>query len=364
MNTLQLHIEDATSSRFRLSVRCELPATGVTAIYGPSGSGKTTLLNCIAGLRKPTGTSTIRLGATRWQAQGEFTPPWKRGIGYVFQDARLFEHLSVRGNLEYAVRRQRSPAPVTTEQAIEWLELGELLTQMPDTLSAGQKQRVAIARALLCAPQLLLLDEPMANLDHQSRQQCLRYLQALTQRLQLPVLYVSHDIEEVSEIAEHLLLLEGGEVRDQGSLLALSSRLDSRLSQEEQAAAIISAAVAAHDDEFGLTQLAIDGQALWVNRLQDDAGALRRVRIPARDVSICRSKPRDSSILNILPVTISEIRESDATRIMLRLALDSQHLLARITRKSARDLALQVGDKVFAQIKSVALLMETARSHE
>ncbi|MFT4613374.1 MAG: molybdate transport system ATP-binding protein [Bacteroidia bacterium] len=358
MSALKLNIEDATSGKFKLSLQCELPGTGVTAIYGPSGSGKTTLLNCIAGLRTPLGNSSISLGNVNWQGPGEFVEPWRRGIGYVFQDARLFPHLNVRENLLYAVKRQQRSAAVTLEQATDWLALNELLAQMPDTLSAGQKQRVAIARALLCAPQLLLLDEPLANLDHQASQECLQYLQALTTRLRLPMLYVSHDIEEVSQIAEHLLLLDNGTVQDQGSLLELSSRLDSRLSQEEQAAAIITAPVALHDDNFGLTQLSLDGQVLWVNQLADDTGIMRRVRIPARDVSICRSKPNDSSILNILRVTISEIQESDTTRLMLRLSLGSQFLLARITRKSASELKLQVGDAVFAQIKSVALLME------
>lgn len=360
MSSLALRINCAGEGGFRLAIACEVPAEGVTAVHGPSGSGKSTLLDCVSGLRTPEPGSVIRLGDTVWQNQDHNTPPWKRGIAYVFQDARLFPHLNVLQNLRYGMQRQTTRDAGKLDTIVQMLQLPELLSQDTDRLSAGQKQRVAIGRALLSNPQLMLLDEPLANLDQAARQHCLQCLQQLGKELKLPMLYVSHDIEEVSQIADHLVLLDQGQITNQGSILDLCSRLDTRLSHEEQAAAIVSATISGHDEQYGLTRMDVAGQTLLVNHLPQAAGQVRRVRIPARDVSICRQRPNDSSILNILPVTISEIEHSDAPRLLLRLSLGPQYLLARITRKSATELGLRVGDNVFAQIKSAALLMETA----
>jgi molybdate transport system ATP-binding protein len=358
MNNLGLTISCEGDSGFALQLDCELPITGITAIYGPSGSGKSTLLDCIAGLRQPSHDSVIRIDGVIWQSSSVTVPAWQRRIGYVFQDARLFPHLNVLQNLQYALARRPPPGGIARDQVVEWLELGELLPRATETLSAGQKQRVAIGRALLSSPRLLLLDEPLANLDHAARQQCLRCLQRLSDELRLPMLYVSHDIEEVSQLADQLVLLDQGRLVEQGSLLSLCSRLDTRLSHEEQAAAILTAAVVRHDTHYGLTEMTVDGHALFVNHLPHAPGQTRRVRVPARDVSVCRKRPQDSSILNILPVTVSEIEDTDAARLLLRLSLGSQFLLARITRKSAVELKLRVGDPIYAQIKSAALLME------
>lgn len=358
MTGLRLKLQCQGNSDFALQLECTLPATGITAVYGPSGSGKSTLLDCIAGLRQPQADSVIQFDGETWLDRERATPSWQRRIGYVFQDSRLFPHLNVQQNLDYALARRTTPGSVSPQQVVAWLELDALLPRATGTLSAGQKQRVAIARALLSSPRLLLLDEPLANLDHSARQQCLRCLQRLASELQLPMLYVSHDIEEVSQLAEHLLLLNHGRLVEQGSLLDLCSRLDTRLSQEEQAAAILTAQVAGHDTEFDLTELTVDGHSLFVNHLPHAPGQSRRLRIPARDVSVCRQRPQDSSILNILPVTLCEIENTAGARLLLRLSLGSQFLLARITRKSAVELRLQVGDPIYAQIKSAALLME------
>lgn len=356
MSGLQLDIRYRAEDGFSLQLACELPGSGITAVYGPSGSGKTSLLDCIAGLRDPGPDGIVRLGNTSWQEAGHPVPPWQRGIGYVFQDARLFPHLNVEANLRYPLSRRTGSSTVSFEQVVQWLELGSLLLRPVDTLSAGQKQRVAIGRALLCSPQLLLLDEPLANLDHAASQQCLRCLQGLSAELELPMLYVSHDIEEVSQLADHLLLLEQGQLVEQGSLLSLCSRLDTRLAHDEQAAAILAATVSRHDDHYNLTELSVEGHPLLVNRMPHAPGKSRRVRIPARDVSICRTRPPDSSILNIFPVTVTEIEQTNASRVLLQLSLGSQSLLARITRKSVAELKLQTGDKVYAQVKSAALL--------
>ena len=355
--SLTLDIRCEGEGNFTLAITCDIPNQGVTAIYGPSGSGKSTLLDCIAGLRQPHD-GTIHYNQQAWLDGSTNTPPWQRRIGYVFQDARLFPHLTVAGNLAYAAERAQGPQAMPEEKLQQILGLTELMTQKPDTLSAGQKQRVAIGRALLSAPQLLLLDEPLANLDQQASAECLGLLQQLAGELELPMLYVSHDIEEVSQLADHLLLLDKGRLVEQGSLLALSSRLDTRLAHEEQAAAILQGTIRAQDDTFSLTEIDVEGETLYVNHLEQSPGAPRRLRIPARDVSICRSRPSDSSILNILPVTVTEIESCAGARLLLRLALGNQHLLARITHKSADRLQLQAGDQVFAQIKSVALLSE------
>lgn len=364
MSGLHLDLDYRGERGFRLQLACELPATGVTAIYGPSGSGKSTLLDCIAGLRRAGADSLVRFRQDSWQGQGSFTPPWRRRVAYVFQDARLFPHLSVEQNLYYAMKRRHCSGGAQLQQVIGWLELQGLLQQQPDTLSAGQGQRVAIARALLSGPDLLLLDEPLANLDHAASQQCIGCLQRLAAELDLPMLYVSHDIEEVSQLADHLVLLEDGALVAQGSLLELCSRLDTRLSHQEQAAAILLGTISRHDPEFGLTELAVEDQTLLVAQQPQTPGQRRRLRIPARDVSVCRQRPGDSSILNILPVTLCQLEPDGPSRVMLRLALGSQFLLARITRKSAGALQLQVGDRLFAQIKSAALLMESPPENE
>lgn len=358
MSGLRLNLRCRGEHEFALSLDCTIHDSGVTAIYGPSGSGKSTLLDCIAGLRDAEPGSRISFRGQTWQGEQGRLPTWEREIGYVFQDARLFPHLDVSANLDFAARRAGAEPPAPRETLIQWLGLGELQARTPDTLSAGQRQRVAIARALLSAPQLLLLDEPLANLDHKASSECLGLLQLLAEKLNLPMLYVSHDIEEVSVLADHILLLDQGRLVDQGSMLELSSRLDSRLSHQEQAAAILVGTISAQDDSFGLTEIAVANQTLYVNHLEQPAGVRRRVRIPARDVSICRSRPPDSSILNILPVTIAEIEACTDARLLLRLSLGEQYLLARITRKSAERLRLKVGEGVYAQIKSAALLSE------
>ncbi|MEZ5568996.1 MAG: molybdenum ABC transporter ATP-binding protein [Halioglobus sp.] len=355
---LSLDIHCAGERDFSLQLRCVIPSDRITAVCGPSGSGKTTLLDCVAGLREPGANGHIHFNGRRWHESGRTLPAWQRNIGYVFSDARLFPHLDVAGNLAYASARSAGRAGPSEQDVIAWLELRPLLAQRPHTLSGGQRQRVAIARALLSAPQLLLLDEPLANLDDAASQHCLRCLQRLAGELALPMLYVSHAIEEVTQLADELLLLDAGRLAEHGSLLQLSGRIDTRLAQDERAAAILSAHILRHDDAFGLTELQVEGQTLYVNHLPQAPGSARRVRIPARDVSLCRHRPDDSSILNILPVTVRELQHTQGAHTLVRLALGSQYLLARITRKSALGLRLARGDQLFAQIKSAGLLME------
>jgi molybdate transport system ATP-binding protein len=356
--SLDLNVSLAGTGEFKLRVNTRLPARGITAIYGPSGSGKSTLLECIAGLRAADAGSVVSFRGEDWQSQDTTLPPWQRDIGFVFQDGRLFPHLSVLANLHYAISRQRKPGSISLDQAVAWFDLGELLSHSTQTLSAGQQQRVAMARALLSSPSLLMLDEPMANLDKNARQQCIDCLLKLKDSIDLPMLYVSHDMEEVSQLADQLVLIKDGEIEAEGDALELCSRLDTRLSHEEQAATILLATVKQHDQEFGLSELDSDGHCIYVNQIASPAGSLCRLRIPARDISLSRERARDSSILNILNVQIAEIEATHSNRVLLRLSLGQQFLLARITRKSVVDMKLQVGDQLFAQIKSVALLTQ------
>ncbi len=354
MSHLEIQLRHRDPSGFELSVDTAIPLTGVTALFGPSGSGKTTLLDTIAGLRADVESAQVRFGDESWQGRERRLPADRRGIGYVFQDARLFPHLDVAGNLEFARRRAARPI-LRLEQVVEWLNMGVLLDRPTDTLSAGQQQRVAIARALLRGPRLLLLDEPLANLDRPAAAECLRGLSRVARETKLPMIYVSHQIEEICNIADHLLLMEHGQITAEGALLDLAGRLDSHLADDEHAAAILRVEPGALDKQYGLVELRVDGASLWVSAT-DMRGEERRLRIPARDVSICLEPPAASSILNILPVTVVEMRDSGAAHSLLRLRLAEQHLLARITRRSRDDLNLRVGNAVYAQIKSSALL--------
>jgi len=363
MNGLELNLQCTGEQAFLLNINCNLPMDGITAIHGPSGCGKTTLLDCIAGLRTPNPSSTISFRDNNWLMSAKKVPTWQRNIAYVFNDARLFPHLTVAENLTFATHRKRSGTKVNLRKVIAWFELEPLLQASPATLSAGQQQRVAIARAILREPQLLLLDEPLANLDIQAKMQCLDYLKTVHVELKLPMLYVSHDIEELSHIADYLVLLDNGSITQQGELIDLCSRLDTRLTQEEQAAAIVTARIARHDEEFGLTEMLLEGETLYVNLLADSIGELRRIRIPARDISLCRERPQHSSILNVFPVTVTDIEQAKNARLMVRIRIGSQLLMARITRKSAALLDLKVGEQFFAQIKSAALLMASADSN-
>lgn len=354
MNELALQIDHQVDADFRIQVDTKIPLTGVSALFGPSGSGKTTLLDCIAGLRPDITHARIVFADERWDDTGHHLPTWQRSLAYVFQDARLFPHLAVAGNLAFAEAHAASGG-FARDQVAEWLDIEPLMSRTPESLSAGQQQRVAIARALLRNPRLLLLDEPLANLDRPAALQCLSCLTRISRESALPMIYVSHQIEEVSAIADNLLLINNGSIAGQGRMLELAGQLDTTLAEDEAAACLLAVEVVGKDDSFDLTELSVDGQSLWVAG-DSPVGTQRRLRVPARDVSVCLEQPRGSSILNILPVTLVEIRQLSSAHCLLRLRLREQHLLARITRRSQQELNLKCGDTLFAQIKSTALL--------
>ncbi|MDD5058794.1 MAG: molybdenum ABC transporter ATP-binding protein [Sideroxydans sp.] len=342
---------------FALDASFTAPSVGVTALFGPSGSGKTTLLRCIAGLEKARGTLQVN-GAT-WQDEKTFLPVHQRPLGYVFQEASLFPHLSVRANLEYGLKRT-PPAErkVPLEQVVEWLGLGRLIERGdPAKLSGGERQRVAIGRALLTSPRILLMDEPLSALDSTSKQEILPYLERLHRELNIPVLYVSHALDEVARLADHLVLLEKGRVIASGALHETLARLDLPLAHFDDAGAVLEASVAQQDETYHLTRLDFPGGQLWVGKVEQPFGTRVRARVLARDVSIATQPPQGSSINNILNARIAEIRDEGPHKVMLRLQVGDAHtLLSRITRRSRDQLGLTEGMFVCAQVKSVALM--------
>ena len=343
---------------FALDVDLDLPGRGITAFFGPSGSGKTTLLRCIAGLERAS-EALLKVHGELWQDESRFLPVHRRPLGYVFQEASLFSHLSVRQNLEYGYKRiPAAERTVQLEQVVAWLGLNHMLGRKDTaSLSGGERQRVAIGRALLSSPRLLLMDEPLSALDTVSKQEIFPYLERLHNELEIPVLYVSHALDEVARLADHLVLLEKGRVIASGALNDTLSRLDLPTAHMHDAGAVIEARVNVHDEVYQLTQLNFKGGNLWVSKVERVVGSVVRARVLARDVSIAVTAPQGSSITNILAASIAEIQDEGPDRVNLRLVVGGEQLLlSRITRRSRDQLGLVVGMKVFAQVKSAALI--------
>ncbi len=326
---------------FSLSVDVQIPAKGITGIFGESGSGKTTLLRCIAGLERGSGDDPS-------------VPPHRRGIGYVFQDPALFPHLTVLGNLEFGMKR--APAPLLDrEQVVDMLGLEGLLDRRPAALSGGESQRVAIGAVLLRSPQVILMDEPLASLDQRRKDELLPYLDRLHDELAVPIIYVSHSIDEVSRLCDHLLLMENGRIVAGGELHAMLTRLDLPMLAGRNAGAVIDAEPERYDSDYDLTQFSYAGGVLQVPGRYDESVPNLRLRIAASDVSICLTRPRQTTILNVLPAEVEAIQPMDRSTDLVRIALGEEKLLAQITRRSVASLDLKPGDRVFAQVKSVTV---------
>ncbi|PHV11122.1 molybdenum ABC transporter ATP-binding protein [Chitinimonas sp. BJB300] len=343
---------------FCLDAEFALPDSGITVLFGPSGSGKTTLMRCLAGLELEA-KGQIQQGDTFWQdsSRGIFLPCWQRGIGMVFQDAQLFPHLNVRGNLAFGYQRT-SPAArkIDLQHTIDLLDLAPLLAHRPPQLSGGERQRVAIARALLTSPSLLLLDEPLAALDQARKQEILPYLAQLQQQLDLPMVYITHAMDEVSRLADYLVLLNEGKVQAQGELSATLSRPDLPSIFDEELSVILETERLSTDTHYKLARLGFRGGELLVPDVPQQ-GTKRRVRILARDVSLACSAHSDISILNRLPATVRSISPaSHPAHVLISLDIGGSLLLARITHYSLDKLGIAPGSQVWAQIKSVALL--------
>ena len=362
-------------SGFQLKVNLRLPGQGISALFGQSGSGKTTLLRCIAGLER-TSTGYLEVNGEVWQdsARQHFVATHQRSLGYVFQEASLFPHLSVQHNLDYAIRRSgrhntghntggysttgNHTSATSKADIIDMLGIGGLMQRAPARLSGGERQRVAIARALLTKPRLLLMDEPLSALDTARKQEILPYLERLHDELAIPMLYVSHQADEVARLADHLVLMENGQALASGALLTLLSRLDLPTALTEDAGAVIDTTVGYHDPDYHLMRLDFKGGSILVPHRDIPTGTKRRLRIHARDVGLTLDQvSQQSSLQNRIAATIiGTAAAAHPAHIMVQLDAGGTILLARITRRAYDQLTLAPGKAVWALIKSVALL--------
>ena len=346
---------------FSMDLDLQLPGRGVTALYGESGSGKTTCLRCIAGLDRPT-LGFVEVNGEVWQdsERGVFVPPHQRALGYVFQEASLFDHLSVRDNLLFGLKRvAAAQRRVDIHHATGLLGIGHLLDRPPHNLSGGERQRVGIARALLTNPRLLLMDEPLAALDTRRKNEILPYLQRLHDELDIPVLYVSHSQDEVARLADHIVLLEAGRALASGPIGETLARLDLPLAMGDDAGVVIQGKVVGYDPDYQLLTLALPDSQLNVRVTHTPlaVGQPLRFKVQARDVSLSLANDAQTSILNRLPVTVvSELASDNAAHVLIRLEATGTPLLARITRYSRDQLKLHPGQVLWAQIKAVAVL--------
>ncbi|TCL03936.1 molybdenum ABC transporter ATP-binding protein ModC [Sodalis ligni] len=336
-----------------MEVTADVPVKGITAIFGVSGAGKTSLINAVAGLTRPQQGRIILNDRILFDAERRiFLPPEARRVGYVFQDGRLFPHYRVRGNLFYGMAPSMRPQ---FDGIISLLGIGHLLKRYPATLSGGEKQRVAIGRALLSAPEILLMDEPLASLDLLRKRELLPYLERLAKEVEIPVLYVTHSLEEILQLAERVLILDNGKMKAFGTLEAVwaSRALRPWLPREEQSS-VLQVAVAEPHPDYPMTALSLGKQRLWVGRVSQPVGTPLRIRIAAADISLALTPPLGSTIRNILPATVSEcLTVGDQVEVMLDI--EGHTLWARISPWARDELGLHAGMPVYAQIKSVSI---------
>lgn len=355
--------------KFTFDAGFTAPARGVTALFGPSGCGKTTVLRCIAGLHR-LADGVCEIDGDTWQDRdGTFLPTHKRPLGYVFQEASLFPHLTVRKNLLFGAPKPGAAAPrrrgvehahppIAFDEVTDLLGVTALLDRSPRNLSGGERQRVAIGRALLSQPALLLMDEPLSALDRATKAEILPFLERLRDRLSLPIVYITHDLAEVERLADQVVLMEKGGVLAAGPLADLQSDPSLPLATARDAAVTLDATVEAHDGAYGLLTLAVRGGRFIAPASPATSGEHRRIRVLAGDVSLARERPGPSSILNIQPGRIVASRALDSSEMLAVVALgagEGARLLSRVTRKSWELLSLADGVTVYAQVKAVAL---------
>ena len=342
---------------FDLDVNLSLPGRGVTAIFGRSGSGKTTFLRCMAGLER-SASGRLSVQGKVWQDDNLFLPTHKRPIGFVFQEPSLFPHLNVKKNLKYAFKRSDfSTDPISYDHVITLLGIEHLLGRFPNKLSGGEKQRVAIARALLVNPRILFMDEPLASLDLTLKQEILPYLEQIKMELDIPIFYVSHSLDEITRLADHIVILEKGKALTSGSINETLSCLDVPIKLGEDISVILEASVIDFHQEWKLMKLGFSGGELWLPKSDAKIGQLVRVRILAKDISLTLNRHNDTSILNLLQGEIFEIiPDSQEGLVLVRARVGSSEFIARVTRRSVSYLDLQPNKKVWLQIKSAALV--------
>ncbi|WP_323168888.1 molybdenum ABC transporter ATP-binding protein ModC [Pantoea agglomerans] len=336
-----------------LEVDLQIPAKGITAIFGVSGAGKTSLINAISGLTQPQRGRIQLHDRLLFDAEQKIAlPPEKRRIGYVFQDARLFPHYRVRGNLQYGMAPKMK---AQFDSLVSLLGLEALLPRFPLSLSGGEKQRVAIGRALLTAPDMLLLDEPLASLDLPRKRELMPYLQKLAKQVEIPMLYVSHSLEEILQLADNVLVLDAGKIKAFGPLERVwsSSAMRPWLPVSELTS-VLRVQVLEHHPDYPMTALSLGDQHIWVSRVNQPVKTPLRIRIASADVSLALQPPQHSSIRNILPAQVVELLEvGDQVEVKLRIGISE--LWARITPWARDELGIRPDQWLYAQIKSVSV---------
>lgn len=362
-------------AHYSLRVDLRLPSTGITVLFGPSGSGKTSILRAVAGLERAPG-GLVRLGSHTWQddAAGVWLPTHRRPLGYVFQEASLFDHLDVLGNLRYGVGRAGAAGPHqghgyghggqptlkgpdALQQAITLLGIGHLLQRRTDGLSGGERQRVAIARALATQPRLLLLDEPLSALDAARRQEILPWLERLRDEAQVPMLYVTHSVDELARLADEVVVLHQGEVQAQGSVADVMADARGPLVQGEDAGSLLTAVIEERDPPWHLCRARFDGGDLWLRDTGQPLGHPVRLRVLARDVSLAVQEPRGLSVQNVVQGVVESVTVgAHPSQVMVALRCGHSVVLSRVTQRAAHDLQLRPGLGVWAMIKAVAVV--------
>lgn len=343
---------------FRLDASFSAGAQGVCALFGPSGAGKTSIINAVAGLFRPQGGRIVVDGYVLFDSsKGICRPAMRRSVGYVFQDARLFPHLSVRSNLTYGWKRRGKPGgEAAIPPLLDMLGIGHLLERRPGSLSGGERQRVALGRTLLTRPRLLLLDEPLSALDEARRGEILPYLERLRDEARVPMLYVSHAVVEVARLADQVVVLENGRVTADGPVEDVLARADLKVSDSlGGASAVFPATVQRHEESYALTVLDVPGGILWVPRLDAEPGHAVRVRVRAVDVAIALTPPEGYSANNVLPALVTDLKADGEGSLNVQLTSAGHPYLSRVTRLSAERLGLAVGQEVYAVIKSVQM---------
>jgi molybdate transport system ATP-binding protein len=343
-------------SDIAIDIAFDVPTVGVTVLFGPSGSGKSTVINAVAGLLRPDLCRlTIDGRVLTDTAAGVWLPVERRRIGLVFQDPRLFPHMTVATNLRFGLRRT-TPGTIQFDDVVSLLGIGGLLQRRPHNLSGGERQRVAIGRALLAQPQLLLMDEPLASLDAARKAEILPFLMRLKTSLRLPILYVTHALDEVARLADSLVLLKGGAVLGYGPASAIATRADLPMAQRDDAAAVVTCSVADHDRERQLTLLQGGGATFLVPLMDQPLGASCRIRVPAREVILAAHAPDSISLHNVIEGTVRQLVADTIRRsVLVEIGLPDATLLSLITPDAVNRLQLSPGAPVLALIKSTSI---------
>lgn len=345
------------STGFTLDVDLRLPQGGVTVLFGPSGCGKTTVLRSAAGLERAHG--SVRIAGNVWQDDEKkiFVPTYARRIGYVFQEASLFDHLNVRENLRYGLKRiADAGGEKRLDEAVELLGIGHLLDRRTNELSGGERQRCAIARSLAVKPTALFMDEPLAALDHDRRLEIMPWIERLKKELRLPILYVTHSEEEVMRMADSLAVIELGKLVDSGPVAETWLRLMQKKTRKAARQVLVMGTVTDRDASWGLMLVQCGGMRFWVHDNGAATGSVVRVLVSADDVSLAVTQPTQTSIQNVFACTVADIAEgSDASRRIVRIEEGGGVILAELTARAVHELNLQPGMRVWAQVKTIAV---------